>query len=58
FDLLVSALLLILLSPLMLVLALLVWTKLGWPVIFTQERPGKERCSTRIRTAPATSHSY
>ncbi|MBP9041600.1 MAG: sugar transferase [Anaerolineaceae bacterium] len=42
FDLLVSALLLILLSPLMLVLALLVWTKLGWPVIFTQERPGKD----------------
>lgn len=42
FDLLISALLLILLSPLMLILAVLVWTKLGWPVIFTQERPGKD----------------
>jgi len=42
FDLLVSALLLILLSPLMLILAVLVWIKLGWPVIFAQNRPGKE----------------
>lgn len=41
FDLLISILLLILLSPLLLVLYLLVWIKLGWPAIFTQERPGK-----------------
>lgn len=41
FDLLISTLLLILLSPLMLILALLVWVKLGWPVIFAQDRPGK-----------------
>ncbi len=40
-DVIISTLLLILLSPLMLVLAILVWVKLGWPVIFTQERPGK-----------------
>jgi lipopolysaccharide/colanic/teichoic acid biosynthesis glycosyltransferase len=40
FDLLVSALLLILLSPLLLILALLVRVKLGRPVLFSQERPG------------------
>jgi lipopolysaccharide/colanic/teichoic acid biosynthesis glycosyltransferase len=40
-DVIASTLLLILLSPLMIVLAILVWIKLGWPVIFTQERPGK-----------------
>ncbi len=40
-DLLISLLLLLLLSPVMLVLSLLIWIKLGWPVIFTQERPGK-----------------
>ena len=32
---------LIFLSPVMLVIAVLVWVKLGSPVIFTQERPGK-----------------
>lgn len=41
FDLFLSFLLLILLSPLMLILALLVRINLGWPVIFSQERPGK-----------------
>jgi len=40
FDLLVSLLLLILLSPLMLVVAALVRVKLGKPVLFSQERPG------------------
>ena len=40
FDLLASALLLILLSPLLLILALLVRFKLGRPVLFSQERPG------------------
>lgn len=40
FDLLVSALLLIILSPLLLTLALLVRFKLGNPALFTQERPG------------------
>jgi len=39
-DLLVSALVLILLSPLLLVLAVLVRVKLGKPVLFKQERPG------------------
>lgn len=39
-DLLVSLILLILLSPVMLVIALLVRIKLGKPVLFSQERPG------------------
>ena len=40
FDLLVSLLLMILLSPLMLVIAILVRVKLGRPVLFSQARPG------------------
>jgi sugar transferase EpsL len=40
FDLLVSALGVIILSPLMLVLAVLVRLKLGAPVLFRQQRPG------------------
>ncbi len=40
FDLLVSALGLILLSPLLLILALLVRINLGAPVLFRQPRPG------------------
>jgi lipopolysaccharide/colanic/teichoic acid biosynthesis glycosyltransferase len=40
FDLLISLLLLILLSPVMLVVAALVRVKLGKPVLFSQERPG------------------
>ena len=39
-DVLASTLLLLLLSPLLLVLALLVRVKLGRPVFFSQERPG------------------
>lgn len=41
-DILLSLLLLICLSPLLLILALLVRLKLGSPVIFRQERPGKD----------------
>jgi len=40
FDLLVSLLLLVLLSPVLLVIAVLVRIKLGKPVLFSQERPG------------------
>ena len=40
FDVVLSALALIVLSPLLLVLAILVLVKLGSPVIFCQERPG------------------
>ena len=41
FDIVVSALALAVLSPLLLALAILVRVKLGSPVIFCQERPGK-----------------
>ena len=40
-DFLISGLALIILSPVLLVVAILVRTKLGSPVIFHQERPGK-----------------
>lgn len=40
-DIVISGLALVLFSPVMLVTALLVRIKLGSPVIFTQERPGK-----------------
>ena len=40
FDILFSLLVLVLLSPVMVILALLLWVKQGWPVFFTQERPG------------------
>ena len=40
FDILVSAVALVLLSPLLLVLAVLVRAKLGSPVLFRQKRPG------------------
>lgn len=42
FDVLVSGLALLILSPVMLVLAILVRTKLGSPILFCQERPGKD----------------
>ena len=41
FDIVCSVLALIVLSPLLLVLAVLVRVKLGSPIIFTQKRPGK-----------------
>jgi len=40
FDILFSLLALVLLSPVILVLALLLWARQGWPVFFTQVRPG------------------
>ena len=40
FDVLLSGCALILLSPVLLIVAVLVRTKLGSPVIFCQERPG------------------
>ncbi|WP_300692508.1 sugar transferase [uncultured Oscillibacter sp.] len=42
FDVILSACALIVLSPVMLVVAILVRVKLGSPVIFCQERPGKD----------------
>lgn len=42
FDIAVSLTALILLSPVLLGLALLIWRKLGWPVLFVQARAGKD----------------
>ena len=42
FDIVLSLLALIILSPVLLIVAVLVWVKLGSPVIFCQERPGKD----------------
>ena len=42
FDVLLSGCALILLSPVLLIVAVLVRTKLGSPIIFCQERPGKD----------------
>ena len=61
-DLLLSALLLALLSPLMLLASLAVLLTMGWPVIFTQERSGRDlkpfqviKFRTMVRDAEATS---
>ncbi|MHB0923472.1 MAG: sugar transferase [Bellilinea sp.] len=43
FDIFLSLIVLILASPLMLILALLIWAFLGRPIIFSQERPGFKR---------------
>lgn len=42
FDFVLSLLVLIILSPVILVVAILVRVKLGSPILFTQERPGKD----------------
>ncbi len=41
-DVIISAIALIVLSPILLILAILVWVKLGSPIIFKQERAGKD----------------
>ena len=43
-DRLAAAIILILLSPIILVLAIAVYRKMGSPVIFAQDRPGKNNC--------------
>ncbi len=47
-DILLSGMALIILSPLLLVIAILVRVKLGSPVIFCQERPGKDEKIFRL----------
>lgn len=47
-DIILSLIAIIILSPLILVLCLLVKIKLGSPVIFTQERPGKDEKIFRL----------
>lgn len=47
-DIILSGLALLILSPLMLIVAILVHSKLGTPVIFCQERPGKNEKIFRL----------
>ena len=42
FDIVMSLVLIILLSPVILLVAVLVGIKMGWPVFFVQERVGKD----------------
>ncbi len=52
-DIALSFLLIFLLSPVFLIVALLVWIKLGTPVIFRQQRPGRYEkifCMYKFRT--------
>ena len=42
FDLMLSLIALVLLSPVMAVIALLIALRMGRPVLFTQERPGRD----------------
>ena len=44
-DVILSGCALVVLSPVLLIVAVLVRTKLGSPVIFCQERPGKDETS-------------
>lgn len=40
FDILLSFLAMIILSPLLIIISILLWVSEGWPVIFAQDRPG------------------
>ena len=60
-DIILSGMALIVLSPVLLVVAILVRTKLGSPVIFHQERPGKDEkiftlCKFRTMTDGKDEH--
>ncbi len=48
FDIVVSAIALVLFAPLLVVLALLIWRDLGRPVLFSQVRPGKAGAPFRM----------
>lgn len=48
FDILAAGLGLVLLSPILLILSMIIWRKLGWPVFFTQVRPGKDGKAFRM----------
>ncbi len=52
FDLLASSFLVVILSPLLLFIALLVWLVHGSPVIFRQQRPGYHGNLSVINFAP------
>jgi lipopolysaccharide/colanic/teichoic acid biosynthesis glycosyltransferase len=40
FDILVSFLVLVIFSPVLLIIGIILWINEGWPILFTQERPG------------------
>jgi lipopolysaccharide/colanic/teichoic acid biosynthesis glycosyltransferase len=42
FDIIATALILVLLSPLLAILSLLIWLMIGWPILFRQTRPGHQ----------------
>lgn len=44
FDKVVAAIALLFVSPLLLIIALAIYTRMGSPIIFTQPRPGKDGC--------------
>lgn len=48
FDVIISCVALVVFSPVLLLLAIVVWMKLGRPVLFIQERPGKNGIPFRI----------
>lgn len=48
FDIVVSAIALVLLVPLLVILALLIWRNLGRPVLFSQIRPGRDGAPFRM----------
>jgi undecaprenyl phosphate N,N'-diacetylbacillosamine 1-phosphate transferase len=48
FDFIISLLVLIILSPVILILSLLIYLKLGKPILFSQERPGKNEKLFRL----------
>ena len=42
FDFALACILIVLFSPLYLIISMLIWWKMGRPILFTQERPGKD----------------
>ena len=66
FDIVTSVLGLVILSPILLLTALAIFIFMGWPVIFTQDRPGKDekifrlykfRTMTQVRNLKGASES-
>ena len=53
FDFLLSLIAIIILSPVYIIVAILVRVKLGSPVIFTQERPGKDEKIFKSEAKPS-----
>jgi lipopolysaccharide/colanic/teichoic acid biosynthesis glycosyltransferase len=65
FDLVLSLMLVVLLSPLLLLISLVIWFTAGWPVIFRQKRAGEGgrnfmvcKFRTMEKNAPMLKHHY